>query len=85
MSDEENKRIKKTANINDYMNKYMKDYREKNLEIVRKRQRENYRKNKYKSILTDEEIEMFAENLEKAYMYKKEMIKNHNFLMNLLN
>lgn len=84
MSEEQNKKINKTANINEYMNNYMKEYRQKNLETVRKRQRENYHKNKYKSVLTDEEMEIFSENLDLAYKYKKEILKNKTFLINLI-
>lgn len=81
---EKNKRVKKTADINQYMNKYMKEYRQRNLEYARKRERENYHRNKYKSVLTSEEIESYRENLDEAYKYKKEILKNQTLLLNLL-
>jgi pantothenate synthetase len=74
------KKIKKTEDIN----AYMREYRLKNLEKIRKQDNEQYHANKYKTVFTPEEIELYRNDLETAYKYKKMLIKSQNLLLSLL-
>lgn len=74
------KKVKKTEDIN----AYMREYRLKNLEKIRKQDNEQYHANKYKTVFSSEEIELYKNDLETAYKYKKMLIKSQNLLLNLL-
>jgi hypothetical protein len=74
------KKVKKTEDIN----AYMREYRLKNLEKIRRQDIEQYHANKYKTVFTPEEIELYKNDLETAYKYKKMLIKSQNLLLNLL-
>ena len=74
------KKVKKTEDIN----AYMREYRLKNLEKIRKQDNEQYHANKYKTVFSSEEIELYKNDLETAYKYKKMLVKSQNLLLNLL-